>query len=491
MPLPPKIGFHLPTAKHRFGRDVLLSGIASGVRSLRHFLFLPVLTYGLDEIQLGLWELLMVSVGLAIPWISLQLPGAIVRFLPGVEEPRDQREIAYALFFLALGSSVLLAVLWGIGGRYALADTPWSPLRPLLPIVVVLAIATTGLESVRSFFRARRLILHHTGVGIAQYFGELVLVGYALWYGSGLSAGLWAMLAIRAILLTIGAAIVIRQLGWHRPSFARWREFLCFSIPLIPNSALYRLFDFSDRYLLAHFLGTAAVGTYFVSYTAASFFATLTAPLHLVLLPTIAEFWNRGDREQIAVYLREAVHYTLIASLPALVTAVLLPTELLALVTPASYNEAAHSLSILALGFFAFSLGVPADHLLVAAGRTRVLFAVNSTMLVGNVVLNILLITRLGIPGAAIATLAGHLIYALATLILARRIIPFAIPWRTIFFAGANAFLMGVLIWSAKPHLHPLLSLAGGALLYFLLSLPTKLLGAREWHYLRGLLAKR
>ena len=58
-------------------------------------------------------------------------------------------------------------------------------------------------------------------------------------------------------------------------------------------------------------------GTMYSSYTAASFFATLTAPLHLVLLPTIAEFWNRGDREQIAVYLREAVHYTLIASLPA------------------------------------------------------------------------------------------------------------------------------------------------------------------------------
>ena len=461
------------------------------MRSLRHLLFLPVLTYGLDQIQLGLWELLMVAVALAIPWISLQLPGAIVRFLPGVEDPREQREIAYALFFLALGSSILLSISLGLGSLLALVGTPWSPLRALLPVVVALAIATTGLESVRSFFRARRLILHHSAVGIAQYFGELFLVGYALWYGDGLSAGLWAMLAIRAVLFTAGAALVIHLLGWHWPGFGRWREFLRFSIPLIPNSALYRLFDFGDRYLLAHFLGTAAVGIYFVSYTAASFFATLTAPLHLILLPAIAEFWNRGDREHIADYLRGAIHYTLIAALPALVAAILLPTELLAILTPTSYAEAAHSLSILALGFFAFSLGVPADHLLVAAGKTRVLFAVNSAMVVGNVVLNILLIPRFGLVGAAIATLAGHLIYALTTVILARRIIPFVLPWRTILLGGVNALLMGFLIWTTKLHLHPLLALAGGGVIYLLLCLITKLLGAREWRYLRRLLADR
>jgi O-antigen/teichoic acid export membrane protein len=478
----------LPTAKQKFGRDVLLSSIATCVRSLRIFLFLPVLTHSLDEVQLGLWEQVMVGIGLAIPWVSLQLPGALVRFLPGVKDPKQQREITYSLFFLAITCSIALALIFGFCFYLLLADTRWEPLRPMFPAVLALIVMSTCLESIRAYFRALRYMVHHSTISIAQYFGELMLVAYTLLKTNSLADGLLALLVIRSALSIIGAFSITRQLGFSWPHFTNARAYLKFSIPLIPNSALYRLFDAGDRYLLAHFLNHAAVGVYFVSYTAASFFTTIVSPVHLVLLPALAELWNNGDKDKIGEYISDIIRYTAILSLPFMALAILIPAEILTVLTSSTYVESAQFVPILALGFLAFSLGVPGDHLLVAAGKTHVLFFVNSAMVIANLAMNIILIPRIGISGAALSTLAGHLIYALTVLFLARRIVSFTIPWRSLITSLLNAIVMGYLLVATQSYFPTIFAVLLSGMTYLLLCFITDLLGRREWLYLRQLL---
>jgi O-antigen/teichoic acid export membrane protein len=481
----------LPTAKQKFGRDVLLSGIATCVRSLRIFLFLPVLTHSLDEVQLGLWEQVMVGIGLAIPWVSLQLPGALVRFLPGVKDPKQQREITYSLFFLAITCSIALALIFGFCFYLLLADTRWEPLRPMFPAVLALIVMSTCLESIRAYFRALRYMVHHSSISIAQYFGELMLVAYTLLKTNSLADGLLSLLVIRSALSIIGAFSITRQLGFSWPHFTNTRAYLKFSIPLIPNSALYRLFDAGDRYLLAHFLNHAAVGVYFVSYTAASFFTTIVSPVHLVLLPALAELWNNGDKEKIGEYITDIIRYTTILSLPFIALAILVPTEILAIFTSGAYVESARYIPILALGFFAFSLGVPGDHILVAAGKTHVLFITNSAMVLANLVMNLILIPRIGIAGAALSTLAGHTIYALTMLILAKRIAPFAIPWRHLLIATLNTAALAIALVVAMPYFPLVISIAACGIIYVLLCFFTGVLDKREWNFMCQLIYKK
>jgi O-antigen/teichoic acid export membrane protein len=478
------------TAKQKFGRDVLLSSVATGVRLLRHVLILPVLTHSLDEIQLGLWEQIMVGVALLIPWVSLQLPGALVRFLPGVEDIEQRREITYSICLLAFVSSIVLASLLGLALHFSLPLSRWSPLLPVLPLITALTVASTGIESIRAYFRALRQIITHSALSIAQYFGELTLIAYALLGSGDIAVGLWALLAIRSLLFVLGSFCIIRQLGLSLPSFAHIRAYLNFSIPLIPTSALYRFFDAGDRYLLAHFLGHASVGIYYISYTAASFFTTLASPLHLVLLPALAELWNSGQKGKIAEYISDIIGYTTLLSLPLLVFTLVLPREILQLITPDAYGESARYLPILALGFFAFCLGVPGDHLLVASGRTRLLFYINSAMVTINIILNLVLIPRIGISGAAYSTLAGHLLYSLTVLTLTQRITNFSLPWRSIALTLFHAVLMGFILILIKPHLPPLAAAVISGATYILLCIITSLFGRREWDFLRQILQR-
>ena len=477
------LGSTLKTAKHQFGRDVLLSSFATGARWLRYFLALPVLTHSLDQVQLGLWEQVIVGINIVIPWVSLQLPGALVRFLPGLTDTKKQRDTTYALLFLTLAYSILLTLIFSLIFRAIFSESNWSPLVALLPSVSLLIIMTTCVDYVRSYFRARRQMVLHSTHATIQYFGELVVIAYALWDTRNIEVALWALLSIRTFLFFVGLFFIIRQLGWAKPSSLSARMYLKFSVPLIPTSALYRLFDAGDRFLIAHFMGHAAVGTYYVSYTVASVFATLSSPIYLVLLPALAEFWKDEKKEEIKDYISDILRYTTTLTVPILVFVSLFTKELLLIAASDSYAESAHYVPALALGFFAFSLGVPGDHLLMAAGKTRWLLMINGAMTFVNISLNMLLIPSVGLFGAVSATVIGHLVYALATLSLAHRIIPLHIPWRSFLLVLINSLIMGFILHLTRSHLSimPLGLLA--ACSYGILSAISGLIGKREWNY--------
>jgi len=68
-----------------------------------------------------------------------------------------------------------------------------------------------------------------------------------------------------------------------------------------------------------------------------------------------------------------------------------------------------------------------------------------------NLVLNIILVPRVGIKGSAIATLVSYALNSLALAIAGRQLLPVRIPWATILRAGSSAALM----WLALRGLYP------------------------------------
>jgi O-antigen/teichoic acid export membrane protein len=104
--------------------------------------------------------------------------------------------------------------------------------------------------------------------------------------------------------------------------------------------------------------------------------------------------------------------------------------------------------------------------------------------------MNVILIPRIGIGGAAFSTLAGHVIYALTVLILANRIISFTIPWRSLMLSLFYAITMGYLLITMKPYLPIIFATILSGMTYLFLCFATNLLGKREWYYLRQIVKK-
>lgn len=483
----------MPSSRAKFGRDVVIAGLAAVLKSTRNLLMLPLLTHSLSLAEYGIWEQIMAGIALLLPWVSLQLSGALMQFLPGQTDRTQAQESFYSVFAFATGFSVLSALLlWFCAPMlqpypyFALFIENAGPVVVLIPLSVMVGMVV-------SYFRACRLMGRHSLLTLAQNFGEISLVASVLIAGEGLRAALVSLAAARGLLVLLGGTMSILHLGWRWPHFRQLRAYLTFSIPQIPPSSFYRIFDLADRYILNYFLGPAAVGLYSTAYTSGGFFITLLYPLHLVLLPALAELWNTKQLDEMGAYATHTLRYSCLLGFPCLAGICTFPLPILQVLVPQSYAGAALYLPALAAGFLFYGIAIPAEHVVLTSGRTRLLLLLNGILAGGNITCNLALVPLVGIWGAVLATLVGQAYYAITVLVLARRILHFALPWREALRYGLCALCMAFLLarLNSLVPIPILLLILVGAALYVGLLLLSKSISSAEIRYFVGLLGRR
>lgn len=447
---------------------------------------LPLLTHNLSVTDFGLWDQVAVGIALIVPWVSLQLSGAFIRFLPGQQDNTESQEIFYSIFLFASVSSALFSLsLWAIA-PFLHAYPNLEPFLEHAGIISMLVPLSTMVGLIIAYFRALRLMVRHSVLTLGQNFGEIALVSYALFSDYGLGGALLALAIARSALVVLGGTMVATHLGLRCPTFRSLKTHLLYSLPLIPNSAFYRIFDAGDRYILSYFMGNAAVGIYAAAYTVSSLFTTLLSPLHLVLLPAMAELWNTQRLDELKIYITQTIRYSFMILLPFLAGILLFPIPLLHQLAPQTYGEAVLYLPILSVSFLLLGLGIPGNHVLVTAGRTRLLLFINIGVMILNIGLNILLIPQIGIFGAVFSTFLGQTCYSGLLLVSARRIVHFDIPWKAVLHYTTTTVAMAILL-NLTVLFYPLpifIVAALGLASYFIMLYITGGISRQEIHYL-------
>jgi O-antigen/teichoic acid export membrane protein len=101
--------------------------MATGLKSLRNLLLIRFISFNLSLADYGIWEQTAVGIALALPWVTLQLPSALLRFLPGVENNGRWRDEFYSVLTFVLSITSLLAQLVWIGLSFL---KPYPHLEP-------------------------------------------------------------------------------------------------------------------------------------------------------------------------------------------------------------------------------------------------------------------------------------------------------------------------------------------------------------------------
>ena len=506
----------MPSEREKYGRDVLAAGAATVVKSLSHLLLLPVATFNLSQPEFGAWIIILTAVNLAIPVLSLQLPAALIRFLAGVDGRGSRREGFYSTFFFLAFFAACACLATFFAAPLLARFLPLERFLPFAGPALALAGVSVLLNVGLAYLRAFRRMLAHSTLSIAQYSIELVAVYLAFTAGAagdpapalarsaldtlaaplglGASTGLGTALAYMVVirtLLTLAALLLVGAgIGLARPRFSTVPAYLKYSLPLVPNSTFYYLFDASDRFVIGRLISNAAVGVYSAAYTTAGVIGTLFAPLHFVLFPLLARLWHQRRSEEIAATMTESLRYSALLAFPAWCGLAVLAGPLFDYLAPPEYRAGALPLiAPLAAGFGLFGFAVIAGNLVASAGQTRYLLRLDATLAVGNIALNLLLVPIWGLAGAVTATLAGHLYYAGAVLLRARRLVSYAVPWKSLLHYALAAGLMGGGLHGSGASAWPLpVSVAAGAALYFGLLAASGGLGGREWRYIKRLI---
>ncbi len=411
----------------RFGRDVFIATLAQLARTGRNVLLIPLITSNLSIAHYGEWEMLGTAIAFLTPWLTLGLAGALIRFLPGTSS-EEIREGFYSIFFFISGSCVLIGgLLFSCNDLFDQYTTLASLQRNILAVIVVL-VATILLGIVQTYYRAFRRMLAHSTLMLSQHFGEAVLLFYLIQGGAPLSSALWALAVTRVGIMIVGLGGIVREIGIIWPRFDRLRTYISYSLPLMPNALFYRLYDSGDRFFIFAFVGSDAVGKYAAIYLAGSLFTTIVSPIHTVLLPAMAELWNKGRQGEIALYMEQVIRFSALILIPSVMGVALLAEPLLGILIGEHASAEEKNYALICISFAVFSFGIPWGDLLAVAGKTRLLFRLNGSLAIINGLLNLLLIPNLGILGAVLSTLSCHMLFTIFTFFGAQSVVSFTLP---------------------------------------------------------------
>nr|WP_314524488.1 lipopolysaccharide biosynthesis protein [uncultured Brevundimonas sp.] len=365
-----------------------------------------------------------------------------------------------------------------------------APLTPAFKVAVAVGLAGVPVRNLAKLaqerFRAAGEVSKAAGVDILlAVLGFLVGAAFAV-AGAGAASPLLGLAIAPLFALPFILPGELRQTRGGTVDRARLRAYAAYGYPIAASLTLALVLASTDRFLLAGFMDAAAVGAYHASYS----LANRTLDVIFIWLgaagaPAMVMALERGGREALRKTALEQGSTLILVGLPAAVGLSLVArpmAELMigrdlrdaaALVTP--WIAASSFLSGLIAYYFGFGFTL--------GKKTGLLLVTMAVPALCNVVLNLVLIPRLGVVGAAIATAASFAIGLVACLLLSRRAIALPVPWDALVRCGLASAVMGAVVFALPPLgglIELILDAGVGGLVYAAAALTLNAAGVRD-----------
>ncbi len=353
-------------------------------------------------------------------WTWLLLIGAMVdlglgssaqRFIPEYTEHKQ-----FALLRGFLSGSRWLALLFGTiaGAAAALAVRLLrSHIDPAAVIPLYLSCASLpmfGVWSVQSGI-ARSYNWVNLGLSPVYVQRQLLLLGLmGLAYGLGLRTDAVTATAIGVVaLISVGIgqiAVLNRRLSGvveNGPKAFAARTWLAISLPIFMVEAFYYLLTYSDVIVVAQFRPADEVAVYYAAAKTIALVSFIYYSVSQTIAHKFVEYDVSGDRAGLIAFLKQSVRLTFWPSLVVIVGLLALGHPLLRLFGH-EFVSGYYLMFIIAIGLLARASVGPAERLLNMLGERQSCALVYAGSFALSISLCILLIPRLGLAGAAIAS---------------------------------------------------------------------------------------
>lgn len=323
-----------------------------------------------------------------------------------VRRPRDAGVAVSNALWLQAGLTVLtLGLCYGAALVFREKYT-WS-FRLLLLVVFAAESLKSWTLTLRAAVKALGGFHHDTVAMNAERVVLLVVGGGLLVSGRGVFAAAWVFAASRLISF-VWLFFAVRRLcpgGYVRPSAKVSASLLSESWIYVAQSALWRVYDYIDTVLVSLLtIGFGPAGIYGV---ARKILESLWLVPNVLTEATYPEIAGRSlvSKDLVRTLLGRAIRYLTAAAFAVAVGTVLMAGTVMGWFGP-EYREGGKALAVLGLAVVPAYLRYLFGNTLIAVNLQKREIAASAARSVFNVAVNIVLIRRWGIIGAAAATAA-------------------------------------------------------------------------------------
>jgi len=246
---------------------------------------------------------------------------------------------------------------------------------------------------------------------------------------------------------------------------ALFRASLVFGLPLIFYELASIILDGADRLLVRHYLGANALGYYSVAYGMSDYVnSLLITPLSLAITPIYLRIWNSDGQKNTSEFLSRGLDFYLMVAAGIFAVVAATSHDAVILFASSKYRAASALIPFLVAGLLAYTTYGFLSAGLMIHKDTYTMARLVAYSAVLNIVLNCLLLPRMGLQAAAIATLLSYLFCILLLARASYRLLPLKINLGT-----AGKYLLGAAVaWYAASHVEltwPAANLAARSLL--------------------------
>jgi O-antigen/teichoic acid export membrane protein len=354
------------------------------------------------------WVLLVGSL------VDFGLASSAQRFIP---EYGERKQWALLRGFLSSSRLLTLAMATGMAGLGALGVWlcgAWISRYEVIPLYLAcvslpLFALTHMQEGIARSYNWVNLALQPPYIVRPLFLIAVMAGAHALGFASD------ATTAILSAVIATWATAIVQLCALNRrlarkvepgPQAYEVRTWFATSIPIFMVEGFYSLLTYTDVLVLQQYVAPDQVAIY---YGAAKTLALVAFVYYSVAHATahkFTEYHVNGDRARLSAFIGDTIRWTFWPSLTATVLILLLGRPVLRLFGP-QFVSGYHLMFILSLGLLARAAIGPVERLLNMVGEQRACALVYAAAFGLNLAACIVLIPRMGVDGAAIATAGG------------------------------------------------------------------------------------
>jgi O-antigen/teichoic acid export membrane protein len=362
-----------------------------------------------------------------------------------------------------------------------------TPLRMALIAAMATVMLTPWVMSAQEMSRARQQVGRYSAIRLTQDLGAFAIGTLLAWRtGLGAAAPFAGLASVLAVLAVVEGSRMLKESAGGHFRRDQVKRYAAYGVPVAIALGLNIALDAGDRFLIAYFLGPEAVGVYAAGYGVADkSVGLLCAWAAAAGGPLMLAAFERDGPQGVRQASAQSVRTLMLIAAPAAAGLALVSHPLADVMIAEDMRDQSAAimpwiaLSGLINGFVLHYL----SEAFQIARRTDLRAGLMAIPAVMNVVLNAILLPRIGLMGAVYATVAS---YALALVLLAlvgRKLVPLSWPWLDFgkIAAACGAMALVVMLLPAPGGMAELiLKSAIGATIYVAASFVLDAAGARS-----------
>lgn len=378
----------------------------------------------------GLFSLALIILNFFIAFSFLGLSEGIVRYISFYRGKKENNKIKY-LFRISvkilLVSSVLFSLLLFFTAKFISINIFHD--YGLIIFLKVFSIAIpifvffgVFISVMRAFEKISWYSFH---INILQNMARFIMLVFLIFIGiKANSVSLSYFIA--AFITLVSSYLVCRYkipqifLRYNLKKESRKKiasEVLSYSWPIMFLSVITSIFYWIDSFIIGYFKNALEVGLYNAAVPIVSILGIVSDLFMQLFFPLITREYSKKNFVLIRELSKQVGKWIFTITLPIFILMVLFPGAIINLLFGQDYLSAQLSLRILSIGAIFSILFVLLNSLLSMIGKSKLILTNIALMSIFNISLNIALVPRYGLIGAAIATMLSGITLNLILLV--------------------------------------------------------------------------